>query len=165
MVGITRYGIGAVSEHGFWWRMRILALALIKLYQRHLSPRKGYCCAYRAYTGHASCSALAYRAIQRFGVWCGIGILRLRLVKCGVAHRRYRARPAVLNRQAGFCDLSCDLPCDLDVVGTVGDVFSCLEIPGDCCGSKSSQKKQKNDQWVYIPPNTKFESKLKNKEK
>jgi len=31
--------------------LRSGSVALISAYQRYLSPRKGYCCAYRAHTG------------------------------------------------------------------------------------------------------------------
>ncbi|ATQ78761.1 hypothetical protein CR152_07315 [Massilia violaceinigra] len=95
--------------------MKTLALSAIGFYQRHLSPYKGFRCAYCAYTGNASCSALGARAIRRYGVWDGIGVLQGRLQKCGVAYRRYRtavppAPPRLLARpnQAGECDCSCD---------------------------------------------------------
>ena len=39
--------------------MRALALVAIGAYQRYVSPYKGFCCAYRAHTSRASCSALA----------------------------------------------------------------------------------------------------------
>lgn len=103
--------------------LTVLALACIRLYQRHVSPRKGYGCAYRIHCGHASCSALGFRAIRRYGVWRGLPVLRERLLRCGEVYRARRAaplHPAAL-RQAGFCD-GCDLP--------VPDL-SC----GDCQGS------------------------------
>jgi uncharacterized protein len=134
--------------------MKFLALSAIKFYQRFISPHKGFCCAHRAHTGRASCSALGYRALQRFGVLGGLSVLRKRLMKCGVAHRRNSGQRIVLNRQAGFCDLSCDLPCDLDLSG-VADVFSSC---GSCdCGSWGrSRKDQSDEKWVHIPPNSKL---------
>jgi putative component of membrane protein insertase Oxa1/YidC/SpoIIIJ protein YidD len=33
-------------------------LVAIRFYQRHVSPRKGYRCAYRVHTGRCGCSAL-----------------------------------------------------------------------------------------------------------
>lgn len=95
-------------------QMKVLALAAIKFYQRKISPHKGFCCAYAAYTSDASCSALGYRAIRRFGVWDGLIVLDRRLARCGMAHRiTSRARPMVLpmpkRRQAGHVDCSgCD---------------------------------------------------------
>jgi putative component of membrane protein insertase Oxa1/YidC/SpoIIIJ protein YidD len=60
--------------------VKTLLLTLIRLYQRHVSPRKGFACAYRVHTGCASCSHLGYRAIRRYGVWQG-------LVSCKPASR------------------------------------------------------------------------------
>jgi putative component of membrane protein insertase Oxa1/YidC/SpoIIIJ protein YidD len=112
-----------------------MALRAISFYQRHVSPRKGFCCAYRAHTGCRSCSALAYRAIRRLGVWRGLGLLRERLGRCHAVHARHQSLPRVPASQAGFCDASCDIPCDL---------------PGDCacdCGdwgrSRKSEKEKK----------------------
>jgi putative component of membrane protein insertase Oxa1/YidC/SpoIIIJ protein YidD len=66
-----------------------LACWLIGLYQRHLSPYKGFRCAYRARHGRrASCSAFARRAIERLGVLPGVRLLRRRFDRC---HRAARA--------------------------------------------------------------------------
>ena len=92
--------------------LQTLALALIRLYQRRLSPRKGFRCAYSVHTGARPCSALGYRAIRWRGLWIGLMLLRQRLQRCGAEHRR-RAPPRPLLAQRGDCDLSCvDLPCD-----------------------------------------------------
>lgn len=117
--------------------MKQLALAAIQLYQRQLSPHKGFCCAYRCHTGHASCSQLGYRSIRRFGLRRGLLLLRQRLLKCGIAHRRHAAWPgAAFRQQAGFCDLSCDLPCD-------GDCSPC-DLIGDW-GSSGKSKQEERD--------------------
>lgn len=90
---------------------RRLALAAIRGYQRHLSPHKGFCCAYREHTGRASCSALGYRVVQRHGVFAGLGLLRERMRRCGDVHRACRATtPRPPPGQRGDCD--CDLPWD-----------------------------------------------------
>lgn len=92
---------------------RPLLLPAIRLYQRWLSPLKGFRCAYCAYTGRATCSNLGLRAIRRFGTWRGLAVLRRRLYLCGVAHRRYACVPKRVFRQyRGDCDLACDLPID-----------------------------------------------------
>lgn len=125
--------------------MRRIALSAIRLYQRHLSPRKGFCCAYRHQTGHASCSELGYRTIRRFGVFDGLRLLRRRLDKCGVAHRRYRAPPdRRFISQAGFCDLSCDFDC--------GDSLLADCSPCDCGDWSSSRKDEEKDEKIHLPP-------------
>jgi putative component of membrane protein insertase Oxa1/YidC/SpoIIIJ protein YidD len=136
--------------------MKKLALAFIRFYQRHISPYKGFCCAYRACTGHASCSALGYRAISRFGLMQGVGILRQRLHKCGVAYRRHSVRSPRLQRQAGFCDLSCDLPCDVDFGDLACDVLSNCGSPCDGGSWGNSRKDRRKDKYVHIPPNIKW---------
>ena len=148
--------------------MKSLALGAIRFYQRFLSPRKGFCCAYASISGHASCSALGYRAIRRHGVWRGMAVLDKRLKKCGVAYRRYR-RPAVhgpLARQAGFLDCgACDAPagCDLscgglsgcdmpDISHFCGDLLSSGGCgSGGCGGCDWLHRKQANDGYVVIP--------------
>ena len=129
--------------------LRTLALAIIRLYQRLISPYKGFCCAYRFHTGRASCSQLGYRAIRRFGLWHGCFVLRARLERCGIAHRRYRPTRFRPLGQAGFCDCSCDLPCDLDA-SSACDLAS--NLPCDCAPDWSRKDDKKAEQSIHIPP-------------
>ena len=130
--------------------MRFIALLAIRFYQRFLSPHKGFCCAYGAYTGNASCSNLGYRAVSRFGVWQGLQVLDKRLDKCGVAYRRYRM--SSLNRQAGFCDVPCDLS-----DGVACEIVDICKVCGECsdgldfCGG-SEKKRKRDERDVYVPP-------------
>ena len=52
-------------------KIGIATRTAIGAYQRYLSPYKGFCCAYRAHTGRASCSALGARVIRRHGLLAG----------------------------------------------------------------------------------------------
>ena len=116
--------------------MQRLALAAIDIYKRYLSPLKGFSCAYRVHTGSCSCSTLGARAIRRYGILRGLGVLRERTFLCGVVYRRYGGqrtpRPPV--QQRGDCDLGCDLPdCDLfsgKSGGKLCDFLNCCD-----CGS------------------------------
>ena len=133
--------------------MRTIVLAAITSYQRYVSPHKGFCCAYRAYTGRQSCSSLGFRVVRRYGVFGGLTVLRRRLYLCGVAHRRYSApHKRGLHRQQGFCDVGCDIPCDfscdlpsIDICSSIGDCASC-DWP------TRSKKSNDQEQYVYIPP-------------
>ena len=112
--------------------LRSVALGAIRLYQRHVSPHKGFACAYRVHTGRCGCSALGYRAIRRFGVAKGWLVLRERTALCGVVHRRHTpAPPRPLARERGDCAF--DLPCDLDFTPSAGklDVWDAC----NCCDS------------------------------
>ena len=118
---------------------RTLLLAAIRGYKRHVSPLKGFACAYRVHAGCASCSTLGLRAISRYGAWRGLGVLRLRLEQCHLvaeAHRARRFTPPIA--QAGFvdcvpCDASCvdASACDACSLGDACELASCLDC-GDC---------------------------------
>jgi len=117
-----------------------LALCSINLYQRYLSPAKGFSCAYRVLTGRDSCSAYGYRVIARHGLLNGWSLLRRRLHACGEQHRQHLARTGRPRRltarhraQAGDC--ACDLPCDLPSgkclsnACDAGDLLDCCDWP------------------------------------
>jgi putative component of membrane protein insertase Oxa1/YidC/SpoIIIJ protein YidD len=59
-----------------------LADRLIRGYQRRLSPRKGWSCAYRVAHGGTSCSEAVRQAVARRGVLRGIRPSVLQLVAC-----------------------------------------------------------------------------------
>jgi putative component of membrane protein insertase Oxa1/YidC/SpoIIIJ protein YidD len=106
---------------------RDLLLAAIRGYKRHVSPRKGFACAYRVHMGACSCSTLGLRAISRYGAWRGAGVLRLRLRECHLVAQALRARHLPVRAgQAGFID--CDLPCD----------GSCIDVSSCSCGDMFS---------------------------
>lgn len=89
--------------------MRRIALLLIRLYKRLLSPNKGFSCAYRAITGRHSCSTFGYRVIDRAGTIMGLRLIRRRLARCSMAYQTLPRREPTLPRpryQAGHCDLS-----------------------------------------------------------
>ncbi len=133
--------------------LRSLVLKAIRFYQRVISPHKGFDCAYRVHTGRCGCSELGFRAIRRFGVVAGWGVLRQRTALCGVAHRRHSvARPRPPARERGDC--ACDLPCDFDLMPTRGKldvchVLSCCDV-GSC--DWSDRKNKRGERHVYIPP-------------
>ena len=133
---------------------RTLALAAIRIYQRLVSPHKGFVCAYRVHTGRCSCSELGYRAIRRLGLGKGWLVLCERTARCGVAHRRHNpARPRPLARERGDCAI--DLPCDLDLMPSRGqldvcDVFSCCDAGS--CDWPDRKNKRREERYVYIPP-------------
>jgi putative component of membrane protein insertase Oxa1/YidC/SpoIIIJ protein YidD len=143
--------------------MRSAALAAIGLYQKYISPYKGFCCAYRQHTGRASCSTFGYRAVRRHGVLPGLSLIRRRTELCGVVHRHHHAEPRRRSpSQRGDCDLGCALPCepscDLplpsgNTVSKVCDFANCCDC-GSCDWPDKKKKQDKDkDDYVYIPPN------------
>jgi len=128
--------------------MKTAALVAITLYQRYVSPYKGYRCAYHYHTGCATCSRLGFRAIRRYGVWAGIGLLRERLERCGIAYRRYARAHLPQRMQRGFID-GCDIPCDGDCLSSIPCDGGC----GDCgnWGGGDDKKKKTEEVSVHIP--------------
>ena len=126
--------------------MKQMALLMIVFYQKHLSPHKGFSCAYRQHTGHASCSNLGYRAIRRFGVFKGIGVIRMRFSNSDAVYKSHHLSTQKMSNQSGFCDLPCDSSCDLDILSAPCELVS-------ACGNCSSGgriKKMGPD--IYLPP-------------
>jgi putative component of membrane protein insertase Oxa1/YidC/SpoIIIJ protein YidD len=115
--------------------MKKTALHAISAYRRHLSPRKGYCCAYRVHAGGASCSAYGQRVIARYGVGLGLALLRRRLLACAWEQGRHAVAPAsqpsAMRRQAGFCDAPGDC-------GTLFDTCDLLSKVADLWRSRRS---------------------------
>lgn len=139
--------------------MRDFVIGAITVYQRYLSPHKGFCCAYHHHTGRPSCSELGLRAVRRYGVLAGFAVLRERLYRCGVAHRRYAAalrRPH--RRQRGDCDIGCDAPCDMNCDFPGGKSCEWAGNAANCCDCGScdwpNRKDKRNDQepYVHLPP-------------
>jgi putative component of membrane protein insertase Oxa1/YidC/SpoIIIJ protein YidD len=110
--------------------MKGLLLWAIRMYQRYVSPYKGYSCAYRIYKGGAGCSGYGYRVIERHGPRKGLALLHRRLNECGAQMRLHQPR---MHPQAGSCDLpdfdcgGCDASC-----GDALDVADCCTSVGDC---------------------------------
>ena len=99
------------------------ALALIWGYQRYLSPRKGYACAYRVVHGGTGCSGFAKYAHVQHGFWKAMPLIRKRFADCKQAAQNMSVtdqgngppnRPRKRRRRwSDYCDCSacCDLPC------------------------------------------------------
>ena len=102
--------------------MRYFFIALISLYQRFLSPLKGYGCAYRIRHQSNSCSGAVKSLLAQHGVIKSIPLIRLRFRAC---------RHAYDDLKAGYippysADLPCDFPC--------GDgAFDCASSAGAGC--------------------------------
>jgi putative component of membrane protein insertase Oxa1/YidC/SpoIIIJ protein YidD len=63
-----------------------LAISGINFYQRYISPRKGYRCAYCALHGQESCSQYVKQSIIQVDVWAAIPLIFNRLCACREAY-------------------------------------------------------------------------------
>ena len=73
--------------------LRACAIFLIGLYQRFLSPYKGFRCAYAAWHGGPSCSAAIKDLIREHGVFAALPGVRQRFSDCRAAYVRLNAEP------------------------------------------------------------------------
>jgi putative component of membrane protein insertase Oxa1/YidC/SpoIIIJ protein YidD len=62
--------------------MRYGVADAIGLYQRHLSPWKGFCCAHHALHARGSGSAFGKWLVMRSGVWRFLALMPLRFKAC-----------------------------------------------------------------------------------
>lgn len=83
------------------------AIGAIGIYQRYVSPYKGFRCAHRVRTGRLSCSAFATRAIARVGMLQGMAILRRRFVLCRESSEILIAENSDPKRAPGFSTSGC----------------------------------------------------------
>jgi putative component of membrane protein insertase Oxa1/YidC/SpoIIIJ protein YidD len=114
-----------------------LACRLIEVYQRYISPRKGFCCAYRVrYRRRDSCSQYARRAISKLGLLPGVQLLRRRFDKCRHASQVLEYEPRREKRKQARrdsnwyadCGSHCDpgVPVDAcDCAGAVDPLSGC----------------------------------------
>ena len=124
-----------------------LACWLIDLYQRYISPRKGFCCAYRVrHRRRDSCSQYAKRAIAKLGLLPGVRLLGRRFDKCANACKALRYEPKQRlhkeekRRHSSWAD--CAEGCDPSIVGDLWDaagavgsgVKSAVNATGDAAG-------------------------------
>lgn len=113
--------------------LRLAAAGAVGAYQRHISPHKGFSCAYRVHTGRGSCSEFGRRVILRLGLLAFFRLMPRQFARCRAAFaaiprldrrcstgaRDEHQRRSVLDRcDCGDCGISscdgdaCDLPCD-----------------------------------------------------
>ncbi len=115
------------------------ALLGIAGYQRFVSPRKGFACAYRVAHGGTGCSGFAKQAIRELGLIPAIPLIRTRFSACRDAAKELRegGNPAEKKKEkwydsaCGGCDCGgCDLP--LRGCGKADATPNCDCTP-DCC--------------------------------
>jgi len=51
-------------------------IQMINIYQKYISPYKGYSCAYRAYSGNLSCSEFAKNEIKNNGFFKSLPLIK-----------------------------------------------------------------------------------------
>lgn len=103
-----------------------LALLFISLYQRYLSPLKGYRCAYASLHGGHSCSTAVKNIVADKGVFSGYADIRHQFEQCTLAYHEVQEteKKKKQKKQEDKGDCSCV------------DVIDCVPMPS--CKGKSS---------------------------
>lgn len=112
------------------------AVGLIGLYQRYLSPLKGFRCAHRArkHGRTSSCSEFAKRAIARLGVIAGLPLIERRFAKCSESARALEYEPRPSKKEVSGARSTISANCD----PTPGcDASACEAVP-DVCGAAAN---------------------------
>lgn len=115
--------------------MKKIIIYSINLYQKYISPYKGFSCAYGVATGKITCSCYGKKVFERFGVIKGYRLLKRRFKDCAICSnelkkrreeiRKLQSTYSLNNSQRGdidagciealfdgACDFACDLGCD-----------------------------------------------------
>jgi len=102
--------------------LRYARAALIRAYQRHLSARKGYRCAYGVLHGTGTCSSIGLDMMEQQGFWAFWRKMPLQFDACRAAaatlseeygeQREARRRRQAENKKRDCSDIDdCDSPC------------------------------------------------------
>lgn len=121
-----------------------ISLLAIDAYQRHLSPRKGYRCAYSVVHGGTGCSGFAKHAIHSDGLVRAIPRIMQRFEDCRDAARMLRT-DIDCGCAGDALPSSCDLPgMPDDAPGSSRCAAGCIDIP--FCNWGSSDRKRRLDE-------------------
>ncbi|WP_392562720.1 membrane protein insertion efficiency factor YidD [Orbus sturtevantii] len=110
---------------------KYLSIALIRFYQKFISPHKGFCCAYRKYSGGRSCSSFALVAVRRYGVSALWHLFPKRLDNCKMAAIHLN-KPKDENEEKEDRTHPCEYCETLEVCSCVKD---CKVFDNSSCGN------------------------------
>jgi putative component of membrane protein insertase Oxa1/YidC/SpoIIIJ protein YidD len=107
-----------------------ISIITINLYQKYISPHKGFCCAHRAYTGEDSCSQYAKSVIAEYGLISAVPMIREQFDRCAYAAQKMEKEKKEKKKSDSevLGDCACDLGC------SSYDCLSSLPLPRSCSG-------------------------------
>ena len=88
--------------------MKALSIGLITLYQRHISPHKGFRCAHAALHGEQGCSQAVKGIIAEQGLFGGWSDIRQRFRHCSEAYETLEKHRERRKKKSDSCDID---PC------------------------------------------------------
>ncbi|MBW4469874.1 MAG: membrane protein insertion efficiency factor YidD [Stenomitos rutilans HA7619-LM2] len=94
------------SPHSLDLLTRQTASTFISIYQKQISPRKGFSCAYRVLHRSESCSQYTKRVISEFGIGQAIPLIRQRFQACKAANQTLKAQGCRFTKQQETATMS-----------------------------------------------------------
>ena len=91
--------------------MKFICVTLINIYQRFISPKKGFCCAHNTLHQTGSCSYAIKDFIHEKGLWNAWPDIKSRFSECTLAYQTLSTELHHLPKT----DLPCILPCDVGI--------------------------------------------------
>ena len=86
----------------------------IDLYQKYLSPYKGYCCAYKVYHDDVSCSQFTKNCIKELGFFQAIFIIKKRFQDCKISAEKIKEEKTECCKSEDFKKFDNRLGCACD---------------------------------------------------
>lgn len=102
-----------------------MAILCIKGYQRYISPRKGFRCAYGVLHGTHGCSGAVIEILQKKGILAGVPAIRERFSACKDACEELNKQKEQKKQKKKE---EADGECCLDPT----DACDCVSIPSSC---------------------------------
>jgi len=99
---------------------------LINLYQKYLSPHKGYCCAYKVYHNDISCSEFTKNSIKNLGLFQATSSIKQRFQDCKISEKNMKKEKECCENK-NFQKFDNGVGC----ISNACNVGSCLSFLGD----------------------------------
>ena len=84
--------VSLIDKLGLRFLLDYIAIQGIQRYQKHLSPHKGFSCAYSRFYGAESCSEYFRRTVRTYGLSKAIPLFEQRLRDCKLANATLKAQ-------------------------------------------------------------------------
>jgi putative component of membrane protein insertase Oxa1/YidC/SpoIIIJ protein YidD len=84
--------VSLIDKLGLRFLLNYIAIQAIQRYQKHLSPHKGFSCAYSRFYGVESCSEYFRRTVRTYGLSKAIPLFEQRLRDCKLANATLKAQ-------------------------------------------------------------------------
>ena len=122
----------------------------ITMYQKHLSPYKGYHCAYACVHKDLSCSAYGKQAIQRNGVIKGLRLLNKRFGECAMSAKISRGiiRGQITNTNQPVENTDCCAPAEPVPPPPPSTEKQCFGCKHCFCCDNNNKEYSKTEDWV-----------------